>query len=71
MSLWTLLAFGLVGFFTVSVLVGLSVAAILGQVSRELSSLLDPEVGQRTATLAMLPSSTPAAGRRKLSTPAA
>ncbi len=44
MSVWALLAFGLVGLVTVSVLVGLSLGAILGQISREISYVLDSEL---------------------------
>lgn len=42
-SVWTLLAFGLVGMLATSVLVGLAVGAILGQISREITGLLHSE----------------------------
>jgi hypothetical protein len=45
MSVWTLFTIGLVGLLTLSVLVGLSLGAILGQISREISHLLDSEPG--------------------------
>jgi hypothetical protein len=40
MSVWALFAFGVVAFLCLSVLVGLSVSSILGQISREISCLL-------------------------------
>jgi hypothetical protein len=43
MTPWTFLTIGLVALFGVSVLVGLCVAAILGQIGREASYLLDSE----------------------------
>ncbi len=73
MSLWALLAFGLVGFVTVSVLVGLSLCAILGQISREMSDLLESESWQRVPTVkTSSPGGAARTGsRRKLSAPAA
>lgn len=73
MSLWALLAFGLVGLVTVSVLVGLSLGAILGQISREMSDLLESESWQRVTTVATSsPRGTARNGSRgKLSAPSA
>ncbi len=51
MSVWAVLAFGLVGLLTFSVLVGLSLGAILGQISREISDLLESEPWQRVTTV--------------------
>jgi hypothetical protein len=48
MSIWALLAIGTVGLLTLSVLVGLSIGATLGHISREVSELLDLEPSQRT-----------------------
>lgn len=48
MSVWALFAIGIVGLLTLSVLVGLSIGAILGHISREVSELLDMEPWQRT-----------------------
>ena len=54
MSLWPLLGVGLVGLVTLSVLVGLSVGAILGHISREISDLLDSEPWPPDATVATI-----------------
>jgi hypothetical protein len=47
-SVWTLLGFGFVGMLILSVLVGLAIGAILGQISREVSRLLEFEPSDRT-----------------------
>jgi hypothetical protein len=60
MPLWAALVLGLVGLFTVSVLVALSVGAILGQISREVTDLLDAEPWQQDATVATGSSNRPA-----------
>jgi len=48
MSVWGLLAIGTVGLLTLSALVGLSIGAIRGHISHEVSELLDLEPCQRT-----------------------
>lgn len=48
MSVWALLAIGTVGLLTLSAVIGLSLGAILGHISREVSELLDLEPWQRT-----------------------
>jgi hypothetical protein len=48
MSVWAWLAIGLVGWLTLSTVVGLSIAAILGRVSRDVSERIDAEAGAAT-----------------------
>lgn len=43
MSLWLWVLLGIVGFFAVSLLVGLAVAAILASIGREFSELIEFE----------------------------
>ena len=43
MSLWLWILFGIIGFFAVSLLVGLLVAAILANIGREFSALIEFE----------------------------
>lgn len=40
---WAVLVIGLVGLLGLSVVVGLSIGSMLGQISREISSLLDAD----------------------------
>jgi len=55
---WAVLVIGLVGLLGLSVVVGLSIGSMLGQISREISSLLDADpVGGLTASSASSASS--------------
>jgi hypothetical protein len=55
MSLWPLVGIGLAGLAALSLVVGLSVSAILGQISREITDLLDSEPWPSDMTVATLP----------------
>lgn len=52
MSLFVVVAVVSLGFICISVLVGLALGAILGQISREMSDLLEQESWQREPTFA-------------------
>jgi hypothetical protein len=55
MSLWPLVGIGLAGLAALSLVVGLSVSAILGQISREITDLLDSEPWPAESTVATIP----------------
>jgi hypothetical protein len=44
MSVWLWVVVGIAGFFAVSIVIGLALAAVLGQISRGLSEALDLEL---------------------------
>lgn len=73
MSLWELLGLGSAVLLSLSVLVGLGVGAILGQIGRDVSGLLESESWQRLPSAAADKSGrvTRIDSRRKLSAPAA
>jgi hypothetical protein len=54
LSVWLWILFGIIGFFAVSLLVGLLVAAILANIGREFSALIEFE----PSTSAPLPDAT-------------
>jgi hypothetical protein len=55
MSLWPLLGIGFAGLAALSMLVGLSVSAILGQISSEITELLDSQPWPSESTVATTP----------------
>lgn len=72
LSAWMFVAVG-IGLLTVSVLVGLSLGAILGQISREISDLLESEPWQPVTSVETGSPGEPAriGSPRRLSAPAA
>jgi hypothetical protein len=65
MSIWVWILLGIVGFFAVSLLVGLAVAAILANIGREFSELMEFEPLE-SSPVKDPAESTPKTARRRL-----